>query len=212
MHLLIIGSKGRLGKTLMKLFPDSSGIDIENFDNLEYELQKADFAFLAVPLEATLDIIKSFPVYSRFIDLTSIKSKMKEFSGRIISIHPLFGPESYETNKTIIFVNDISNIDSLYKIKKLFNGYRIISMNAREHDSLMGELLVKPYIISYISEAYNTGIVTSSYNKFLEIEKIKYNENWETLLDTIRYNAGSEEIIDRIQKKLDELKKLIGNR
>jgi len=76
----------------------------------------------------------------------------------------------------------------------------------------MGELLVKPYILSYISEASNTDIVTGSYIKFLEIEKIKHNENTEIFLDTIKYNERAMEIIINIEKKLDELKKLIGNR
>ena len=212
MHLLIVGSEGRLGRTLMKIFPGSSSIDLENEDQLQSELTKADFALLAVPLEETVNIIRSFPEYRGFVDLTSMKYNMEEFSGHIISIHPLFGPESYKTNKTIIFINDISTPDSLDKVKELFNGYRIISMNAREHDYLMSELLVKPYILSYISEASNTDIVTGSYIKFLEIEKIKHNENTEIFLDTIKYNERAMEIIINIEKKLDELKKLIGNR
>ena len=121
-------------------------------------------------------------------------------------------PSDPTINKTIIFINDISTPDSLDKVKELFNGYRIISMNAREHDYLMSELLVKPYILSYISEASNTDIVTGSYIKFLEIEKIKHNENTEIFLDTIKYNERAMEIIINIEKKLDELKKLIGNR
>ena len=108
--------------------------------------------------------------------------------------------------------SNLSTPDSLDKVKELFNGYRIISMNAREHDYLMGELLVKPYIFSYISEAGNTDIVTGSYIKFLEIEKIKHNENPEIFLDTMKYNERTMEIITNIEKKLDELKKLIGNR
>jgi len=212
MHLLIVGSQGRLGKTLMKIFPGSSSIDLENEDRLQSELAKADFALLAVPTDATANIIRSFPGYRGFVDLTSMKYHMEEFSGHIISIHPLFGPESYETNKTIIFINDISTPDSLDKVRELFNGYRIISMNAREHDYLMGELLVKPYIFSYISEAGNADIATGSYIKFLEIEKIKHNENPEIFLDTIKYNERTMEIIINIEKKLDELKKLIGNR
>jgi prephenate dehydrogenase/chorismate mutase/prephenate dehydrogenase len=212
MRLLIIGSKGRLGKTLLKIFPDASGIDIDNSDNLELELKKADFTFLAVPLEATLNIIRSFPEYNGFIDLTSVKSKIMEFSEHIISIHPLFGPESYEKNRSMIFINDISSKNSLSIIKELFYGYNIISMTAVEHDRLIGELLVKPYIFSYISDASNPGVVTGSYTKFLEIEKIKENESPGVLLDTIKYNAMSGEIIVNMEKKLDELKKLIGNR
>ncbi len=211
MRLLVMGSNGRLGKTLMKIFPDAHGIDIENSYHMEAELKEADFAFLALPVEATLNIIKRFPEYEGFIDLTSVKSKMTSFSRHIISLHPLFGPESYEKNKSIIFINDISRINSLDDIKNMFPGYNIISMDAEEHDTLMGEILVKPYILSYISESRNSDIVTGSYSKFLEIEKIKYKENPGVLIDTIKYNTNSREIINEIEKKLQDLKKLIGD-
>ena len=211
MRLLVMGSNGRLGKTLMKIFPDAHGIDIENSYHMEAELKEADFAFLALPVEATLNIIKRFPEYEGFIDLTSVKSKMTSFSRHIISLHPLFGPESYEKNKSIIFINDISRINSLDDIKNMFPGYNIISMDAEEHDTLMGEILVKPYILSYISESFNSDIVTGSYSKFLEIEKIKYKENPGVFIDTIKYNNNSREIINEIEKKLQDLKKLIGD-
>ena len=211
MRLLVMGSNGRLGKTLMKIFPDAHGIDIENSYHMEAELKEADFAFLALPVEATLNIIKRFPEYEGFIDLTSVKSKMVNFSRHIISLHPLFGPESYEKNKSIIFINDISRINSLDDIKNMFPGYNIISMDAEEHDTLMGEILVKPYILSYISESFNSDIVTGSYSKFLEIEKIKYKENPGVFIDTIKYNNNSRGIINEIEKKLQDLKKLIGD-
>ncbi len=211
MRLLVMGSNGRLGKTLMKIFPDAHGIDIENSYHMEAELKEADFAFLALPVEATLNIIKRFPEYEGFIDLTSVKSKMTSFSRHIISLHPLFGPESYEKNKSIIFINDISRINSLDDIKNMFPGYNIISMDAEEHDTLMGEILVKPYILSYISESRNSDIVTGSYSKFLEIEKIKYKENPGVFIDTIKYNNNSRGIINEIEKKLQDLKKLIGD-
>jgi prephenate dehydrogenase/chorismate mutase/prephenate dehydrogenase len=212
MQILVIGSKGRLGRTLMRIFPDAIGLDMENISLLEPELKKADFAFLAVPLEATLDILHSFPYYNGFIDLTSIKSPLNEFYGHIISLHPMFGPQSYENNKSIIFIDDISVPDSLEKVIKLFQGYNIIPMNAKEHDSLMGELLVKPYILSYISEVVDTDIVTKSYTKFLEIAKIKDSENPGVLLDTIKWNPDSERIITDMEKRLQTLKKLIGYR
>ncbi len=211
MRLLVMGSNGRLGKTLMKIFPDAHGIDIENSYHMEAELKEADFAFLALPVEATLNIIKRFPEYEGFIDLTSVKSKMISFSRHIISLHPLFGPDSYEKNKSIIFINDISRINSLDDIKNMFPGYNIISMDAEEHDTLMGEILVKPYILSYISESFNSDIVTGSYSKFLEIEKIKYKENPGVFIDTIKYNNNSRGIINEIEKKLQDLKKLIGD-
>ena len=179
---------------------------------LEEELSADDYIMkYSVNKGSTLNIIKRFPEFDGFIDLTSVKSKMISFSRHIISLHPLFGPDSYEKNKSIIFINDISRINSLDDIKNMFPGYNIISMDAEEHDTLMGEILVKPYILSYISESFNSDIVTGSYSKFLEIEKIKYKENPGVFIDTIKYNNNSRGIINEIEKKLQDLKKLIGD-
>ncbi len=211
MKILIIGSKGRLGKTLMGIFPDSRGIDIGD-NTMNRELEEADIAFLAVPLNVTLDIINKYPDYRAFVDLTSVKSPVKKYSGTIISIHPMFGPSSYRANKDIIFINDISTEKSINIISGLFREYNIISLTADQHDELMGELLVKPYILSYICDASESKIETNSHKKLLEFLSIKQNENQEILLDTIRYNENAQIIIDEMEERIAYLKKLIGNR
>ena len=211
MKILIIGSKGRLGKTLMNIFPEATGIDIG--DNiLEEELEKAGITFLAVPLKVTLDIINKHTDYRTFVDLTSVKSPMKKYSGKIISIHPMFGPSSYKTNKDILFINDISSVNSIKTVSGLFEKYNIIPLTADQHDNLMGELLVKPYILSYICDGKQSPIETSSHKKLLELLSIKDDENQEIMLDTIILNCNTRKIIDEMQERLDYLKKLIGNR
>ncbi len=212
MKILIIGSEGRLGITLMHIFPNSAGIDTGNEDLLEQELGKAQIAFLAVPLNATLDIINRYPDYRGFVDLTSVKSPIKRFSGKVISMHPMFGPSSYITNKDILFINDISPANSLEVMLDLFGGYNITSVTADEHDKLMAELLVKPYILSYISDSREMKIETSSHKKLLELIGIKYAENQDIMLDTIKFNKYTQPIIQEIEEKLGNIKNLIGNR
>ena len=211
MKILIIGSKGRLGKTLMDIFPEATGIDL-NDNTLGEELEKAEIAFLAVPLNVTLDIINKYPEYRTFVDLTSVKSPMKKYSGKIISIHPMFGPSSYKTNKDILFINDISSVNSIKTVSGLFEKYNIISLTADQHDELMGELLIKPYILSYICDGGESNIETNSHKKLLELLSIKDNENKEIMLDTIICNENTKKIIDEMEKRLKYIKKLIGNR
>ena len=211
MKILIIGSKGRLGKTLMDIFPEATGIDL-NDNTMGEELEKAEIAFLAVPLNVTLDIINKHPDHRAFVDLTSVKSPMKKYSKKVISIHPMFGPSSYKTNKDILFITDISCENSIKTISGLFKEYNIIPLTADQHDELMGELLVKPYIVSYICDGEQSSIETSSHKKLLELLSIKDNENKEIMLDTIICNENTEKIIDEMEKRLEYIKTLIGNR
>ena len=95
----IIGSKGNLGSVLLRLFPDSYCIDINNKNELNKYLEISDYAFLSVPINEEKNIIKNNPDFKGFIDLSSVKGEMAEFKNRIISIHPLFGPLSYEKKK-----------------------------------------------------------------------------------------------------------------
>jgi prephenate dehydrogenase/chorismate mutase/prephenate dehydrogenase len=212
MKILIIGSQGRLGKTLMEILPGSTGIDIADEDKLPEELKKAEIAFLAVPLKAAMDIINTYPDYRTFIELTSVKSPMRQFSNKVISLHPMFGPLSYKTNKDILFISDISPKNTFELVSELFKKYNIISMTSFEHDKLMEELLIKPYILSYISDTVETNIETTSHKKLCELSAIKYSENPEIMFDTIKFNNNSLSIIENIEEKLKYLKKLIGDR
>jgi prephenate dehydrogenase len=212
MKILIIGSQGRLGKTLMEILPDSTGIDIADEDKLSEELKKAEIAFLAVPLKAAMDIINTYPDYRTFIELTSVKSPMRQFSKKVISLHPMFGPLSYKTNKDILFISDISPKNTFELVSELFKKYNIISMTSFEHDKLMEELLIKPYILSYVSDTVETNIETTSHKKLCELSAIKYSENPEIMFDTIKFNNNSLPIIKNIEEKLKYLKKLIGDR
>ncbi len=205
----IIGSKGNLGSVLLKLFPDSYCIDINNKNELNKYLEISDYAFLSVPINEEKNIIKNNPDFKGFIDLSSVKGEMAEFKNRIISIHPLFGPLSYEKNIDIIFINDISYENSIIVIKKLFKNYNVIPMKYDEHDKLISEILVKPYILSYISDSLNSEIKTNSYIKFIETYNIKNNENIENFMNTIVLNRNSYKIIEEMEHKLNLLKKSI---
>ncbi len=208
----IIGSKGNLGSLLMKIFPGSSGIDRDNVESTQKYLSKSDYAFLAVPLNEEKKIISENTAFNGFIDLSSVKSEVTEYKNKLISIHPLFGPLSYGKIKDIIFINDISYSGSFDIVKQLFPGYNIIEMTADEHDKLIAEIMVKPYIFSYISTANSSNIRTNSYNKYLEIYNIKKEENPDIFLNTVVLNKYTSDIINEISGNLEGLKRLIKDR
>ncbi len=208
----IIGSKGNLGSLLMRIFPGSGGIDLDNKEDTQEYLLKSEYAFLAVPLKEEKRIISENPTFKGFIDLSSVKSEIMEYKNKLISIHPLFGPLSYGKIRDLIFIKDISYSGSLEIVKQLFPGYNIIDMTADEHDRLIGEIMVKPYIFSYISTTNDSQIRTNSYNRYLDICNIKKEENPDIFLDTIILNKYAPEIINEMSSKLEDLKKLIKDR
>jgi hypothetical protein len=53
---------------------------------------------------------------------------------------------------------------------------------------------------------------TSSHRKLLELSEIKYAENMDIMLDTIQFNKNTQSVIEEVEEKLDNIKKLIGNR
>ena len=98
MKILIVGSSGRFGATLLHLFNDYGhevrGIDIQDYGKLKEEMKMAEFVFLAVPASLALNIINEFGASGKIIEISSSKDPFKKFAGKIISIHPLFGPLS----------------------------------------------------------------------------------------------------------------------
>ncbi|WP_287950264.1 hypothetical protein [Acidiplasma sp.] len=207
----VVGSKGNLGSLLMKIFPDSYGVDVDNEEKLFNYLKKSDYAFLAIPPDQEENIINKYKFFTGFIELSSVKLRFLKFKNSIISIHPLFGPRSYGKIKDIVFINDISPPDSMGKIQNIFPDYNIISLSADKHDRLMSEILVKPYIISMISRPQNGSIKTSSYEKYLDLCSISSQESKEILYDTILMNKYTQNVIDEIQGGLDYIKNLIKN-
>ncbi len=204
---LIIGSMGHFGSLLCRIINDRICIDLNNIDDLDKYIDDANHVFLSVPLDAALKIIENYN-NKNFIEISSVKKPFKKYAKRITSIHPLFGPMSYNSIKDVIFINDISKENSLSDLKSMFKDWHFIEMSADDHDKLMSELLVKPYIISMILDGdYN--IKTGSYKKLLEIEKIKHNESKKVFNDTLMYNPYTMDIINDLIERLNKVKDLI---
>lgn len=209
MNIGIIGSSGRLGAVLYKILnKEHSVLSCEKKECDKYVIENSDLVFLCVPFKETMDIISKFNENNKLIEVTSIKTPFKKFKGKITSIHPLFGPYTFNKNgfKNIIFINDISPYDKKHIVEGIFPSYNILEMSADEHDRFVSIQLVLPYILSILSSKYTSEkAMTFSMSILKKINSIYINENREALYDTIIYNPYSLDIIKSLSSELEKL-------
>ena len=211
MKIAVFGSKGKFGETAEKLF-SSNGHEVSGFDisGGEFKIPEGfDVYFLAIPLASVIKMIKTLKD-GMIIEIGSIKKPLKGFSGKLISIHPMFGPKSINdlALRNIIYIDDLSLKDGDKIIQALFPGFRMIHMTSDQHDSAMGDLLVKPYIFSLLANGVMTGEYDFggfSYNSMNKFKDLVNSESRQVVMDTILLNPESPEIIRKIREYLDNM-------
>ncbi len=213
MKILVVGSNGRFGTSLLKLFNDmgveADGVDISDTDLLERRIPESDYVFLSVPISPALDLIKRWGSSHKLIEVSSVKGPFRKYKNEIISIHPLFGPLSIGDNelRNILFITDISIEGSMGRLSTIFPGFNILPVTSRDHDQLMLQLQVLPYLISMISAriSLNTTIKTRSRVKMDQMIEVSSAQSPIVLHDTIRLNEFSRKTFDDIRSALNEL-------
>lgn len=161
MRIAVLGSGGgRMGSTLMEVLLEA-GHDVVGFhrhetEDMLYSLEEYDLAVLSIPPPRVADeILSRERKYLGFVEVCASKSLMRKHSGRIISIHPLYGPPmSYKepSRRNTVLVKDISVEGSLGVVKRMLPPRdRIIEMGFREHDEFVLHNLAVPYAVSLLA-------------------------------------------------------------
>jgi prephenate dehydrogenase/chorismate mutase/prephenate dehydrogenase len=212
LKILVVGNRGNFGKTavdyLRSMDHEVSGVDKN--DELPKSLDNYDAFLLAIPIRETIHFLENHD-QENLIEICSVKEPLKKFSQRIISIHPMFGPNSINDPefRHIFFINDISSPDKLDFVKNLFPGFFVHSVTADEHDRFMIDLLVRPYIFSMIAqktdEPIESRITTSSYDKLRVLQSISLKESEGVIHDTIAYNPYSMESLKKIREQVEAM-------
>ena len=215
MKIFILGNCGRMGKFLTGLFMEM-GHEVEGFDILQgqkepdiSELGKFDAVLLSIPQQAALQFAMDHQDLANMVEIGSVKTIMKGLNGKIISIHPLFGPLSPDLDNTrkILFIDDISPEGSINIIKEMFGSIEITPVGFDAHDRMMAEMLAAPYIISLISPEMKSGneCATRSGNALDQIRNISKLESPEVMRMSISLNPYSEEVMGKMRKSLEAL-------
>jgi prephenate dehydrogenase len=215
MKIFILGNCGRMGKFLTSLLMEK-GHEVRGYDILQdqnepdiSELRESDVIILSIPQQAAHQFAMDHPDFTNMVEIGSVKTIMKDLVGRIICIHPLFGPLSSDLNgnRKILFIDDISPSGSINIIMEMFGSIGITPLGYDEHDRMMAELLVAPYIISLISPEIKHGkeFMTRSGNTMDQIRNISKLESPEVMKMSISLNPYSEEVLGKMRKSLESL-------
>ncbi len=213
MRIGVIGSSGRMGLVLSSILENGNEIircDDRSCDNSVIE--QADLTFLCTPLNDTKKILSESGMKANLVEIGSVKFPLSDFAGRMISIHPLFGPMTFKNDnyRNIIFIDDLSINDSKKIIENLFRGFRIINMTSKEHDMLMSKQLVLPYLISMISKiGEDSEPLTFSRSLLDRLISIQLNESEEVFRDTVFLNPYSKEMVNEISSRILKLREMM---
>lgn len=146
----IIGGKGKMG-AYFKLFFKKYGYEVYVSDlntelsNIELA-QKCDVVIVSVPIEKTVEVIKTINPYVKkealLMDLTSVKAKpveaMLESEASVVGCHPMFAPTVSLKNQ-IIVLSRARGTKWYNWLKNLFKsaGAFVKELEPHKHDELM---------------------------------------------------------------------------
>ena len=197
MKITVLGSSGRFGSFVGEYFR-SRGNTVISLDlntsqsNLADSLSSSDISLLATPLNEAISYVEEYSEVTQLVEVCSVKAPFKKYSGKILSLHPFFGPESFKdsSRRKIALITDICPANSENIIKELFPDCSILKMDSDEHDRMMACEQGLPYLISLYFMEYERSIppFTGSGKILKEILQLPERESIGVMIDSITEN------------------------
>ena len=197
MKITVLGSSGRFGSFVSEYFR-SQGNTVISLDmntsqsNLADSLSYSDISLLATPLKEAISYIEEYSDLAHLVEVCSVKVPFRKYSGKILSIHPFFGPESIKdpSRRKIALITDICPVGSEFTVKNLFPDCSVIKMNSDEHDRMMASEQGLPYLISLYFRESGRSIppFTGSGRILKEIIQLSEKESIDVMKDSIAEN------------------------
>ena len=182
--------------------------------DIEQVSSEFDYIILNYTTSLNRRIIEDLNDRSKIIELSLAKTPMLRYRSDGVSLTLLLeaGAPPDEPKYDLILVTDVSSPVAGAATGKLFSGLDKLEKTAAEHDKMMSELLVKPYIMSLLSRKItdlDQKPATGEYEMILELSRSITNYNIDQIRDLIRNNphtgeifAGMEENLKRVWNEL----------
>ncbi len=231
MRVIVIGSKGAMGRWFVRFFQATHheviGIDVHT--HLDHEraglLSEAEFVLIAVPINAMAEVIGEVTEHLRgscvLCEISSIKGSTVDLlreaaSGDIIplSIHPLFGHGASLSNNRIAVIPVLDAPAEVDLAAQVFSENEIFLVDAKDNDRVAALVISFPYLVhvamASVYQHEDMGLLEKLGGTTFEIQRM--------LLGAIMYqsadlhwqmfssNSVMSDIIDSFREALDEAK------
>ena len=164
LQALVIGGKGGMGRWIARFLrgqghrvtihdPGNAPSDFPEVDDLDDASLNADLIVVAVPMSACGEVVEKLAglgVGGVVAEMCSLKGHLQDqFESlrnnglRLVSFHPLFGPDvRMLSDRTIVFCDE-GRSEDLEVVSSLFaeTSARLVEMSSEEHDRRMGLVL-----------------------------------------------------------------------
>ena len=230
---------GRFGKILAAIL--QKGFDVFAFDHKPItdmngihftslkKVIQSETIFICVPIRALKNVIISIKnninPKSTIIDVCSVKLFPKKIMEKYlpnnigyIATHPLFGPDSFQTNKNLKMMaypeKDIYNLFNFWKQFFSGQGIEIINIDPDTHDKLAANSQgITHFLGRSLKEfgAKRSIIDTAGYRNLLDLVNQTCNDTLELYEDLQTYNPYTKLMIKQINNSIQiQADKLIG--
>jgi chorismate mutase/prephenate dehydrogenase len=162
--IVVIGGEGALGSVFVSLFEKSNylvaTLEKDDWQNAQSIFDGADLVIVAVPINTTVDVIKSIQYLPKdciLADITSIKvsplnAMLAVHDGPVVGLHPMFGPDSPGMIKQVVVVCDGRKAEKYqWLIDQMTTwGAVIHNTSSQEHDQAMAFIQVMRHFSTFI--------------------------------------------------------------
>ena len=226
---------GRFGKVLLNILQKGFSVSVfdlkiensfsnVNFQDLDYVLKQKTI-FISVPISNFESLIKEIaPKLKKgqtIIDVCSVKiypikvmiNNLDKSIG-IIGTHPMFGPDSYQSNKKLKMMlnktRDLYHQFSFWRQYFTDQGIQTLEMSAEDHDLMASKTQGVTHFLGRMLKEYGiqkTSIDTQGFRDLLDLVEQTCNDTWELFKDLQLYNPYTEEMIKKLKDattKIDE--------
>tara|TARA_B100001250_G_scaffold411069_1_gene438860 strand:- start:165 stop:884 length:720 start_codon:yes stop_codon:yes gene_type:complete len=226
---------GRFGKILLNILQKGFSVSVYdtkiessfsnvNFQDLNFVLKQKTI-FVSVPICNFESVIQNIaPKLNEgqtIIDVCSVKiypidvmvNNLDKSIG-IIGTHPMFGPDSYQSNKKLKMMlnktRDVHNQFSFWKQYFKDQGIQTLEMSAKDHDLMASKTQGVTHFLGRMLKEFGiqkTTIDTQGFRDLLDLVDQTCNDTWELFKDLQLYNPYTREMIDKLKKSTEKIDK-----
>ena len=224
---------GRFGKVLANIL--KNGFNVKAYDivssKISNDLTKSDLdeilmldnIFIAVPIRYFETLIKDISnkviKNSTIIDVCSVKKHTSEVMLKhlpnevgIISSHPMFGPDSFDSKARLKMMMDKTRVDD-----KIFNYWKtffknqninIIEMSPDEHDKIAARTQGITHLLGRTLKKFGiqkTSIDTKGYRDLIDLVEQTCNDTWALYSDLQLYNPYTNTMLKDLKYSLNQI-------